>query len=153
MRRRREVDTMGEKKMGEKKLSFEDVKVGDEAPVIPHKLTRTALVKYAGASGDFNPMHHDEVTAQAAGQPSVFGHGMFSMGVLGTALTDYVGVGNVLRYQVRFARQTWPDEVLSSHIVVTAKREDDGKGLVDLSVTLSNGDGEDKLVGEATAAL
>ena len=139
--------------MGEKKLSFDKVKIGDEGPVISHKLTRTDLVRYAGASGDFNPMHHDEVTAQAAGQPSVFGHGMFSMGLLGTAVTDYVGVGNVTRYQVRFARQTWPDEVLSSKIVVTGKREEDGKQLIDLAVTLSNGDGEDKLVGEATAAL
>jgi acyl dehydratase len=132
--------------MGEKKLSFDDVQVGDEAPVVTHTLTRTDLVKYAGASGDFNPMHHDEVAAQQAGQPSVFGHGMFSMGLLGTALTDYVGI-------VRFARQTWPDEVLSSRIVVTAKREEGGKKLVDLAVTLSNGEGEDKLVGEATAAL
>jgi acyl dehydratase len=139
--------------MGERKLFFEDVTVGDEAPATSHKLTRTDLVKYAGASGDFNPMHHDEVAAQAAGMPSVFGHGMFSMGLLGSALTDYVGVGNVTRYQVRFARQTWPDEMLSSKIVVTGKREEDGKRLVDLSVTLSNGDGEDKLVGEATAAL
>ena len=139
--------------MGEKKLSYDDVKVGDEAPVVSHKLTRTDLVKYAGASGDFNPMHHDEVAAQAAGQPSVFGHGMFSMGVLGTAVTDYVGVGNLTRYRVRFARQTWPDEVLSSKIVVTGKREEDGKQLVDLAVSLSNGEGEDKLVGEATAAL
>ena len=139
--------------MGEQKLFFEDVAVGDEAPVTSHKLTRTDLVKYAGASGDFNPMHHDEVAAQAAGQPSVFGHGMFSMGLLGSALTDYVGVGNVTRYQVRFARQTWPDEVLTSKIVITAKREDGDTKLVDLSVTLSNGDGEDKLVGEATAAL
>jgi acyl dehydratase len=139
--------------MGERKLFFEDVTVGDEAPATSHKLTRTDLVKYAGASGDFNPMHHDEVAAQAAGMPSVFGHGMFSMGLLGSALTDYVGVGNVTRYQVRFARQTWPDEVLSSKIVITGKREEDGKRLVDLSVTLSNGDGEDKLVGEATAAL
>ena len=139
--------------MGEKKLSFEDVKVGDEAPVFSHTLTRTDLVRYAGASGDFNPMHHDEVQAQAAGQPSVFGHGMFSMGLLGSALTDFVGVGNLQRYQVRFARQTWPDEVLSSKIVVTDKREEDGRKLVDLTVTLSNGEGEDKLVGEATAAL
>jgi acyl dehydratase len=75
------------------------------------------------------------------------------MGMLGSALTDYVGVGNVLRYQVRFARQTWPDEVLSTKVVVTGKREEDGKRLVDLAVTLSNGDGEDKVVGEATAAL
>ena len=139
--------------MGEKKLSYDDVQVGDEAPVLSHKLTRTDLVKYAGASGDFNPMHHDEVAAQAAGQPSVFGHGMFSMGILGTAVTDFVGVGNLTRYQVRFARQTRPDEVLSSKIVVTGKREEDGKQLVDLAVSLSNGDGEDKLVGEATAAL
>ena len=139
--------------MGEKKLSFDEVKIGDEGPVISHKLTRTDLVRYAGASGDFNPMHHDEVAAQAAGQPSVFGHGMFSMGLLGTAVTDYVGVGNVTRYQVRFARQTWPDEVLSSKIVVMGKREEDGEQLIDLAVTLSNGDGEDKLVGEATAAL
>ena len=139
--------------MGEKKLSYADVQVGDEAPVISHKLTRTDLVKYAGASGDFNPMHHDEVQAQAAGQPSVFGHGMFSMGLLGSALTDYVGVGNVQRYQVRFARQTWPDEVLSTKIVVTGKREQDGKKVLDLAVTLSNSEGEDKLVGEATAVL
>jgi acyl dehydratase len=139
--------------MGEKTLSFADVKIGDEAPVTTHKLTRTDLVKYAGASGDFNPMHHDEVAAQAAGQPSVFGHGMFSMGLLGSALTDYVGVGNLVRYQVRFARQTWPDEVLSSKIVVTGKREEDGKKLVDLALTLSNGDGEDKLIGEATASV
>jgi acyl dehydratase len=139
--------------MGEKKLSFDDVKVGDEAPVLTHTLTRTDLVKYAGASGDFNPMHHDEVAAKGAGQPSVFGHGMFSMGILGTALTDYVGVGNVQRYQVRFARQTWPDEVLSTKIVVTGKREEGGATLIDMSVTLSNADGENKVVGEATAIV
>ena len=78
---------------------------------------------------------------------------MFSMGLLGTALTDYVGVGNVTRYQVRFARQTWPDEVLTSKVVVTGKREEGGQKLIDLAITLSSAEGEDKLVGEATAAL
>jgi acyl dehydratase len=68
-------------------------------------------------------------------------------------LTDYVGVGNVQRYQVRFARQTWPDEVLSTRIVVMGKRQEGGKKLVDLDVTLSNGDGETKVVGKATADL
>jgi acyl dehydratase len=139
--------------MGEYKLSFDDVAVGDEAPVRTHTLTRTDLVRYAGASGDFNPMHHDEPMAKAAGQPSVFGHGMFSMGLLGSALTDYVGVGNLTRFSVRFARQTWPGEVLSSKIVVTDKREDDGKKLVELAVTLANAEGEQKVVGEATAEL
>jgi acyl dehydratase len=139
--------------MGDAVRYFEDIKEGEEAPVRSHVLDRTDLVRYAGASYDFNPMHHDEVKAKAAGQPSVFGHGMFSMGILGTALTDYVGIGNVRRYQVRFARQTWPDEVLSSKVVVTAKREENGKKLVDLAVTLTNAEGEDKLVGEATAVL
>ena len=81
--------------MGEQKLFFEDVSKGDEAPVFAHELTRTDLVMYAGASGDFNPMHTDEIKAQAAGLPSVFGHGMFTMGLLGKAITDYVGVGNL----------------------------------------------------------
>ena len=139
--------------MGEKKLSYESVQVGDEAPVISHTLTRTDLVKYAGASGDFNPMHHDEVAAQKAGQPSVFGHGMFSMGFLGSAITDYVGVGNVRRYQARFAKQTWPDEELRTKIVVTGKRTDGDDHLVDLDVRLSNADGEEKVVGAATAVV
>ena len=139
--------------MGEKKLSFDDVKVGDEAPVLTHTLTRTDLVKYAGASGDFNPMHHDEVAAQGAGQPSVFGHGMFSMGLLGTALTDFVGPGNLTHYKVRFSRQTWPGEELTTKIVVKTKRVEDGRNLVDLECSLANGDGEVKVVGEATAVL
>jgi acyl dehydratase len=134
-------------------LYFEDVNEGDEAPVRSLVLDRTDLVRYAGASGDFNPMHHDEVKATAAGQPSVFGHGMFSMGFLGSALSDFVGVGNVRRYQVRFAKQTWPDEKLSTKIVVTGKRTDGGEHLVDLTVRLLNGDGEEKVVGEATAVV
>jgi acyl dehydratase len=134
-------------------LYYEDVKEGDEAPVRSHVLDRTDLVRYAGASGDFNPMHHDEVKATAAGQPSVFGHGMLSMGFLGSALTDFVGVGNIRRYQVRFAKQTWPDEKLSTKIVVTGKHVDGEDHLVDLDVRLVNGDGEEKVVGQATAAV
>ncbi len=134
-------------------LYFEDVAEGAEAPSIAHVLTRTDLVRYAGASGDFNPMHHDEVKAVASGQPSVFGHGMFSMGLLGTAITDYVGVGHLTHYKVRFAKQTWPDETLTTKITVSKKREEDGKHLVDLDVRLVNQDGEEKLVGEATADL
>lgn len=139
--------------MGDQVLYFEDVTQGDQAPERSHLLTRTDLVKYAGASGDFNPMHHDEVKAVAAGQPSVFGHGMFSMGLLGTAITDYVGVGNVRRFQVRFAKQTWPDEELRTEIVVTGKRTEGDDHLVDLDVRLHNADGEEKVVGEATAAI
>jgi len=139
--------------MGDQVLYFEDVAEGDRAPELAHVLTRTDLVAYAGASGDFNPMHHDEVKATAAGQPSVFGHGMFSMGLLGTAITNYVGVGNVRRFQVRFARQTWPDEELRTRIVVTGTRTEGDDHLVDLDVRLHNVDGEEKVVGEDTAVV
>jgi acyl dehydratase len=134
-------------------LYFEDVSEGDQAPVRSHRLNRTDLVMYAGASGDYNPMHHDEVKAVAAGQPSVFGHGMFSMGFLGSAITDWVGEANVRRFRVRFVRQTWPDEQLSTSVVVTGTRVEDGDHLVDLDVRLVNADSEEKVVGEATARL
>ena len=139
--------------MADAPLYFEDVAEGDVAPELIHVLTRTDLVAYAGASGDFNPMHHDEVKATAAGQPSVFGHGMFSMGLLGTAVTDYVGIGNVTRFTVRFARQTWPDEELQSAVVVTGKRTEGDDHLIDLDVRLRNAAGEEKVVGEATAKV
>ncbi len=139
--------------MGETRLYFEDVNEGDEAPVLTHELTRTDLVMYAGASGDFNPMHHDEVKAKEAGLPSVFGHGMFSAGLLATALTNYVGVGNLKRYKVRFAKQTWPGETFRTKIVVRSKRKEDGASLVDLDCSLVNQDDEAKVIGEATAEL
>ena len=139
--------------MGEQKLFFEDVNEGDEAPVVTHELTRTDLVMYAGASGDFNPMHTDEVKAKEAGLPSVFGHGMFSAGFLATAITNYVGLGTLKRYKVRFAKQTWPGETFISKVKVIGKRKEDGDNLVDLECTLTNQDGEVKVAGEATAAL
>src|ERR1700759_4324872 len=98
---------------------FDDVAVGDVAPSRSHPLTRTDLVRYAGASGDYNPMHHDEIKAQAAGMPSVFGHGMFSAGMLASALTCYVGESTLTRYAVRFTKQAWPGDVLTTKITVT----------------------------------
>ena len=139
--------------MAEQKLFYEDVKEGDAAPEFAHQLTRTDLVMYAGASGDFNPMHTDEVAAKEAGLPGVFGHGMFTAGLLGKALTDYVGVGNLTRYKVRFTKQTWPGETLTAKITVASKRDEDGDHLVDLECLVVNQDGESKLQGEATASL
>lgn len=129
------------------KLTFADVNVGDEAPVLNHQLTRTDLVKYAGASGDFNPMHTDEVAAKEAGLPSVFGHGMFSMGLLGRAVTDWAGAGNLKVYSVRFTKQTWPGEVLSTRIVVTGKEQTDEGNIITAELTLHNREGEVKLSG------
>lgn len=123
------------------------LQAGAEAPVKEVTLTRTDLVMYAGASGDYNPMHHDEVKAKAAGMPSVFGHGMFSMGFLGGAVTDFVGLENLQSYSVRFVKQTWPDETLRTKVVV---RSVEG-GVATLDCSLENDQGEVKVQGEATA--
>jgi len=139
--------------LAEEKLFFEDVAEGDTAPEVRHELTRTDLVKYAGASGDFNPMHHDEVRAKQAGLPSVFGHGMFSMGLLGRAVTDWAGVGSLKTFKVRFTKQTWPGETLVSAITVTGKRKEEGESVVDLEIALANADGEVKVAGSASVAL
>ena len=133
-------------------LRYDDVAVGDTAPEIRHELTRPDLVRYAGASGDFNPMHTDEVAAKEAGLPGVFGHGMFTAGLLGTALSQYVGAGNLRRYTMRFTKQTWPGETLVTHIKVAGKREEAGERLVDLECEVVNADGEAKLSATAVAA-
>ena len=133
--------------------TFSAVNVGDEAPVLTHTLTRADLVQYAGASGDFNPMHTDEVAAKEAGMQSVFGHGMLSAGLLATALTNWVGIGNLKRYNVRFVKQAWPGEEFSTRITVTAKRTEDGVHLLDVDCSLANQNGEVKVAGEATAIL
>jgi len=139
--------------MAEQKLFFEEVAEGAEAPAVSHELTRTDLVMYAGASGDFNPMHHDELQAQAAGLPSVFGHGMLTAGILASAVTDYVGVGNLRNYKVRFTKQTWPGETLTTRVVVQKKYDEHGEHRVDLECTVVNQDGEAKLTGVAVAAV
>lgn len=142
--------------MAEQKLFIEDVKEGEEAPVRTHVLTRSDLVAYAGASGDMNPMHHDEIKAQKAKLPSVFGHGMFTMGFLGSALEDYVGVGNLRTFAVRFTKQTWPDNELRTKIIPTGKKHEGGENIVELDVeVIQSVNGADVVVlgGEATAAL
>jgi acyl dehydratase len=138
--------------MTEQRLFF-DVSEGDAAPEVAHEMTRTDLVMYAGASGDFNPMHTDEVKAKEAGLPSVFGHGMFTAGLLGRALTDYVGVGNLRNYKIRFTKQTWPGETLTTRVTVARKYEEGNEHRVDLECAVVNAAGEAKLTGIAVAAL
>ena len=96
------------------KLKYDSVKVGDEIPKIEIKgVTRPDFVRYAGASGDFVPLHYDQTFVEAAGIPTVFAQGMFTAGLLSKAVTDYVGIGNVRRFQVRFATRVWPGDVVT----------------------------------------
>jgi len=93
-------------------------------------LTRTDFVRYQGASGDFNPIHHDEQFAQAAGYPTVFGVGMLSAGLLATHLTDWLGVATIRRFTVRFREQVWPGDELTCSAEVTAVEETDEGELI-----------------------
>jgi acyl dehydratase len=76
-------------------------------------LTRQMFVRYAGASGDLNPMHFDDTLATSAGYPSVFAQGMLTAALLSTFATDWLGPHNVRRFGVRFREQVWPDDVLT----------------------------------------
>jgi acyl dehydratase len=136
-------------------LSAKHLKVGDthEEQVVDN-LTRTQIVQYAGASGDYNPIHTDEVyTTRVAGYPSVFAHGMLSMGMTGKMLTNYVGDGRLTRFGVRFTRQVWPGDTLTAKAIVDAVREDDGEHFVDLKVSTVNQDGVEVVSGYATARI
>jgi acyl dehydratase len=123
---------------------FEDVLVED--------LKRTQLVMYAGTSGDYNPLHTDDVYCrEAAGYPGVFAHGMLTMGMTGRVITDRFGAENVKKFGVRFTNQVWPGDDLKGRAVVDAIREEGGETLVDLTVATTNQKGEVVVSGYATA--
>ncbi|MFL2646886.1 MAG: MaoC/PaaZ C-terminal domain-containing protein [Dehalococcoidia bacterium] len=90
-------------------LKASDISEGQEfSEVVAENLTRTQIVQYAGSSGDYNPIHTDEVyTKEVAGYPSVFAHGMLSMGATGVAITNLVGDGRLTKYGVRFVNQKY----------------------------------------------
>ena len=132
-----------------------DLKVGDtpEAIVIEN-INRTHIVKYAGASGDFNPLHHDDTVAQtAAGYPSVFAHGMFSMGLTGKMLTDWLGPLALRKFGVRFTKQVWPGDTLTAKAEVTGISEESGERRATIRVITVNQDGDSVVEGEAIAAI
>jgi acyl dehydratase len=132
-----------------------DAAVGDTRTlVLTEDLSRTQIVQYAGASGDYNPLHSDDrFTTEVAGYPSVFAHGMLTMGMTGRVLTDWFGVEGLRAYGVRFVKQVFPGDALTTTATVTAVREDGGQRLADLTVSTVNQDGDAVLTGTATAVL
>ncbi|MBN8902482.1 MAG: acyl dehydratase [Rhodospirillales bacterium 69-11] len=136
-------------------LKASALKVGDtHSERVVENLSRTQIVQYAGASGDYNPLHTDEVyTVQAAGYPSVFAHGMLTMGLTGKMLTNWVGDGRLTKFGVRFTNQVWPGDTLDSKATVAAIREENGQKLADLTISTTNQDGKEVVSGTATARL
>ena len=132
-------------------LSKSQLKVGDtHSARLVDDLTRTQIVQYAGASGDYNPLHTDEIfTTKVAGYPSVFAHGMLTMGMTGTMLTDYVGDARLTKYGVRFTSQVWPGDTLDSTATVTSIEGD----RVAFDVKTVNQNGVEVLSGYAEARV
>jgi len=136
-------------------LKASALKVGDSAKErVVENLSRTQIVMYAGVSGDYNPLHTDDVyTKEAAGYPSVFAHGMLTMGLTGKALTNYVGDGRLTKFGVRFTNQVWPGDTLDTTITVEGVRQENGQNLVDLKLSTTNQDGKEVVSGSATARV
>jgi acyl dehydratase len=136
-------------------LKASALKVGDtHSETVVENLSRTQIVQYAGASGDYNPLHSDEVyTTQAAGYPSVFAHGMLTMGLTGKMLTNYVGAGRLTKFGVRFTNQVWPGDTLTAKATVTELRHEGGQHFVDLTLSTINQDGKEVVQGSASARV
>jgi acyl dehydratase len=136
-------------------LKASQLKVGDtHSERVCENLTRTQIVMYAGASGDYNPLHSDEVyTTQAAGYKSTFAHGMLSMGLTGKMLTNWVGDARLKKFGVRFTNQVWPGDTLDATATIAAIREENGEHLVDLTLSTVNQDGKEVVSGNAIARI
>ena len=132
-------------------LQTNDLNIGDTySECLVEDLKRTQIVQYAGASGDYNPLHTDEIfTTKVAGYPTVFAHGMLTMGMTGRMLTNYVGDGRLTKYGVRFTNQVWPGDTLTA----TATIESVEANIVRLAVSTTNQDGATVLSGYAEARV
>jgi acyl dehydratase len=136
------------------RVYFEDVTVGDELPpLVKGPVQQIQLTRYAGASGDFNPIHQDDEFAKAAGMGGVFAHGMLSMGFVAQAVTDWAGAGRVRRIGVRFAGLVRLKDTVTCRGRVVTTSQKDGLNLVELDVWAENARGEKVVTGKATVAL
>jgi acyl dehydratase len=140
--------------MAYKKLYYEDVNVGDAIPsFVVENLTRSDFVRYAGSSGDFNPIHHDQTFAEASGYPTVFAMGMFNAGLLSKCIADYVGRENLRKYKVRFATQVWPGDTVTCTGKVTKKYAENGDKVIEGELQMTNQKGQVAIQGSFKAAL
>lgn len=130
---------LAKKEIKEKIIYFEDVNIKDEiTPLIKEPVTRTQIVRYAGASRDFNPIHHDEPFAQSAGYKSVFAHGMMSMASLGQMVKEWCGHERLKKIKVRFINRTLPGDILTCRGKITKKYQEEGENLIECEILAQN---------------
>ncbi|GMU62015.1 MAG: hypothetical protein AMXMBFR34_37780 [Myxococcaceae bacterium] len=129
--------------MPPRKLYFENTRVGDELPAMAKApIDRVQLARYAGATGDFNPVFVDEVAARAQGMPSVLAPSSLGMGFLGQLVTDWARGAQVKRLTVKFIRVLWPGDTLVCKGRVSDRHGQDGKYFIELDVWAENQKGE-----------
>jgi acyl dehydratase len=132
-----------------------DLEVGSRVEqVIVENLPRVTMVHYAGVSGDYNPIHTDEIYArEVSGNPTVFAHGMWTMGAVGRVVTDFVGDGTLTVYNGRFLGQLWPGDDLTASAEVVEVDTVDNVKLVKVDVIARNQHGASIFKGEAVAKV
>ncbi len=136
------------------KLYYEDVQVGDTIPeLVKPALSHIQLVRYAGASGDFNPLHTDPKFGEMVGTGGIIAHGMLIMGFVGQLLSDYVGPTVLRKFGVRFRGMTRLDDVITCTGTITEKYEADGEGRIAGKVQATDQNGDVKVSGTFVAAL
>jgi acyl dehydratase len=140
--------------MPARKLYFEGLRVGDELPALAKApIDRVQLSRYAGASGDFNPVHVDEVYAKSVGMPSVYAPGMLVMGMLGQLISDWARGGQLRRYHVRFIKMVWPGDTIVCKGRVSDRHGEGGRYFVDVELWAENQRGELVMKGNSTIQL
>ncbi len=136
------------------KLYYDDVQVGDSIPqLVKSPVTHLQLVRYAGASGDFNPLHTDPKIGEMIGTGGIIAHGMLIMGFVGQLLSDYVGPAALRKFNVRFKGMTRIGDVITCSGTITEKYEVDGEARIAGKVQAVDQNGDVKVTGNFVAAL
>jgi len=130
-------------------VDFDSLQVGDALPpVTKAPITKVQLVRYAGASGDFNPLHTDDRVAQASGMKGVIAQGILIMGFMGQAISGWVPLRDLKRFKVRFKGVTYPGDVITVKAVIKEKRDSKEGLLVQCDIFAEDQNGETKVSGE-----
>ena len=136
-------------------INADKIKIGDTfEEVIVDNLTRTQIVQYAGVSGDYNPLHTDEIFAtQVAGYPTVFAHGMLTMGMTGKMITNLIGDGNLKNFGVRFTNQVWPGDTLTTKAKIVSIERNSDTVLINFELVTENQNKVPVITGSALATM
>ena len=136
------------------KLYYEDVQVGDDIPkLVKSPVSHLQLVRYAGASGDFNPLHTDPKIGELIGLGGIIAHGVLIMGFVGQMLSDYVGPTALRKFGVRFKGRTHINDVITCTGTISEKYEADGEARIAGKMQAVDQDGDVKVTGTFVAAL